>query len=47
MIERDYIMRLIRQFMAAIARFLDKKGQQDDDEKIKELPVGGINLVHT
>ena len=37
MIERDYIMRLIRQFMAAIARFLDKKGQQDDDEKIKEL----------
>ena len=37
MIERDYIMRLIRQFMAAIARFLEKKGQQDDDEKIKEL----------
>ena len=37
MIERDYIMRLIRQFLAALARFLNKKEHQNDEEEIKEL----------
>lgn len=31
MIERDYIVRLIQEFMAAIARFLEKKEASDDD----------------
>lgn len=49
MIERDYIMRLIRQFLAAIARFLNKKGQQDDQkeiEKLFETFVGDYTFFH-
>ena len=49
MIERDFIMRLLRQFMAALSRFSEKKGQQDDEEEIKELYetyLGSYDFYH-
>ena len=50
MIERDYIMRLIRQFLAALARFLNKKEHQNDEEEIKELYetyIGDYTFFHS
>lgn len=49
MFERDYIMRLIRQFFAAISMFLSKKGKQDDMEVIHDLYetyVGPYDFYH-
>ncbi len=49
MIERDFIMRLIRQFMVALSRFSEKKGQQDDEEEIKKLYetyLGSYDFYH-
>ena len=37
MLQRDYIQRLIREFMAAIGRMLEKKEITTRREKIKEL----------
>ncbi len=37
MLQRDYIQRLIREFMAAIERMLEKKEVTTRREKIKEL----------
>lgn len=37
MLERDYIQRLIREFMAALERMLEKKEVEVRREKIKEL----------
>ena len=37
MLERDYIMRLIREFMAALQRLLDKKEVEDRREELKKL----------
>lgn len=37
MLERDYIMRLIREFMAALQKMLEKKEVEDLSEKIKVL----------
>jgi hypothetical protein len=37
MLERDYIMRLIREFMAALQRILEKKEIKTRREKLKEM----------
>jgi len=37
MLQRDYIQRLIREFMAALERMLEKKEMTTRREKIKEL----------
>ena len=37
MLERDYIMRLIREFLAALARLLEKKEVTDRHEELKKL----------
>ena len=37
MLQRDYIQRLIREFMAALERMLEKKEIEVIREKIKEL----------
>ena len=37
MLQRDYIQRLIREFMAALERMLEKKEVEVRREKIKEL----------
>lgn len=37
MLQRDYIQRLIREFMAALERMLEKKEVETRREKIKEL----------
>ena len=37
MLQRDYILRLIREFMAAIERMLRKKEIADRREEIKQL----------
>lgn len=37
MLERDYIMRLIREFLAALARLLEKKEMTDRHEELKKL----------
>ena len=37
MLHRDYIQRLIREFMAALERMLEKKEVEVRREKIKEL----------
>ena len=49
MIQRDYIMRLIREFLAALERFLNKKEVTDRHEEIKKLYeqfVGPYALYH-
>lgn len=37
MLQRDYIMRLIREFLAALERMLEKKEVEDRREEIKRL----------
>jgi Zn-finger domain-containing protein len=37
MLQRDYIQRLIREFMAALERMLEKKEVEERREKIREL----------
>lgn len=49
MLQRDYIMRLIREFIAALNRLLDKKEVTDRREEIKKLYeqfVGPYTLYH-
>ena len=49
MLQRDYIMRLIREFLAALERFLNKKEVTDRREEIKKLYeqyVGPYALYH-
>lgn len=49
MLQRDYIMRLIREFLAALERFLNKKEVTDRREEIKKLYeqfVGPYTLYH-
>jgi len=49
MLQRDYIMRLIREFMAALARTLEKKETSDRREEIKRLYeqyVGAYTLYY-
>lgn len=50
MLERDYIMRLIREFMAALQRFLEKPETNRGLDEIKELYrqyVGDYTFYHT
>lgn len=49
MLERDYIMRLIREFMAALARMLEKKeieGRREALRKLYEQYVGPYDFYH-
>lgn len=49
MLERDYIMRLIREFMAALARILEKKeieGRREALRKLYEQYVGPYDFYH-
>lgn len=49
MLERDYIMRLIREFMAALARMLEKKEIESRREAIRKLYeqyVGPYDFYH-
>ena len=49
MLERDYIMRLIREFLAALARLLEKKEVTDRHEELKKLYdqyVGPYTFYH-
>lgn len=49
MLERDYIMRLIREFLAALARLLEKKEMTDRHEELKKLYdqyVGSYTFYH-
>ena len=49
MLERDYIMRLIREFLAALARLLEKKEMTDRHEELKKLYdqyVGPYTFYH-
>lgn len=49
MLQRDYIMRLLREFFAALARTLEKKEISDRREEIKRLYdqyVGPYTLYH-
>lgn len=49
MLQRDYILRLIREFMAALERMLEKKEVTDRREEIKQLYeqyVGPYALYH-
>lgn len=49
MFQRDYILRLIREFMAALERMLEKKEVADRREEIKQLYeqyVGPYALYH-
>lgn len=49
MLQRDYILRLIREFMAALERMLEKKEVADRREEIKQLYeqyVGPYSLYH-
>ena len=50
MLERDYIMRLIREFMAALLRMLEKKEIKDRREELQrmyEQYLGEYTLYHT
>ncbi len=50
MLERDYIIRLIREFMAALQRILNQKnGPESHEELIKlyEQYIGSYSLYHT
>lgn len=49
MLERDYIMRLIREFMAALARILEKKeieGRREALRKLYEQYIGPYDFYH-
>lgn len=49
MLRRDYIMRLIREFMAALERMLEKKEVEDRREEIRKMYdsyVGPYALYH-
>lgn len=49
MLQRDYILRLIREFFAALARMLEKKEVEDRREAIKQMYeqfVGPYSLFH-
>lgn len=49
MLQRDYILRLIREFMAALERMLEKKEVVERRELLKELYdqyVGSYTLYH-
>lgn len=49
MLERDYIMRLIREFLTALARLLEKKDVTDRHEELKKLYdqfVGPYTFYH-
>ena len=49
MLQQDYIMRLIREFMAALQRFLQKKEGEDKQEALKDLYrqyLGDYELYH-
>jgi len=49
MLQRDYIMRLIREFLAALARTLEKKEIEDRREELRKLYdqyVGPYTLYH-
>lgn len=49
MLERDYIMRLIREFMAALARVLEKKeieGRREALRKLYEQYFGAYDFYH-
>jgi len=49
MLERDYIMRLIREFLAALARILEKKeteGRREALRKLYEQYVGPYDFYH-
>ena len=37
MLERDYIMRLLQEFMKALARFLEKKEKDGDDAELRDI----------
>lgn len=37
MLQRDYFIRIIEEFMAALSRFLEKKVDERTDEDLKEL----------
>ncbi|MCI6549305.1 MAG: hypothetical protein MR450_00380 [Prevotella sp.] len=50
MLERDYIMRLIREFMAALGKFLEKPEADRDHDEIKDLYrqyAGDYTFYHT
>lgn len=50
MLERDYIMRIIQEFMAALAQFLEKDEIKDKSEQMQELYnkyVGPSDFLHT
>ena len=49
MLQQDYIMRLIREFMAALQRFLQKKEGEDKQEALRDLYrqyLGEYELYH-
>lgn len=37
MLERDYIMRLLQEFMKALSRFLEKKEKDEDDAELRDI----------
>lgn len=37
MLERDYIMRLLQEFMKALSRFLEKKEKDGDDAELRDI----------
>lgn len=37
MLERDYIMRLLQEFMKALSRFLEKKEKDVDDAELRDI----------
>ncbi len=50
MLQRDYISRLIREFMSALQRFLEKKEGKDRQEAARELYrqyFGSYEFYHT
>ena len=50
MLQRDYIQRLIREFMAALQRLLEKKEGRDRQEAVRELYrqyLGNYELYHS
>ena len=50
MLERDYIMRLIREFMAALQRFIEKPEADRSLDEIKDLYrqyIGDYTFYHT
>jgi metal-responsive CopG/Arc/MetJ family transcriptional regulator len=50
MLQQDYIMRLIREFMAALQRFLEKNEGENKQEALRDLYrqyLGEYELYHT